>query len=451
MKLWDTTPASATRGSVMDRRTFLKSTAFAAAPAFLRQRSCGSGKNPAGKHLVLVMMENRSFDHLLGWLPNADGKQAGLQFPNKTGGSEPTFELAPDFTGCKYPVPDHSYAGGRVEIDAGKMDGFLKPASSGLNAIGYYTEKDLPFSSALARNYTTCDHYFSSFLGPTYPNRLFQHCGQTDRIDNSLKLSSLPTIWDRLQAAGISHHYYFNNIPFLALWGLKYVGITRLYSDFLSDCAAGKLPAVSFVDPTFTTLGNLADDDEPHSDVRNGDAFLAKTFHALSTSPNWPDTIFVVNFDEWGGFFDHVPPPRAIAPNNVDTDLVDGKALLGCRIPCIVASPWTRGNPASPRLHATVCDHTSVLKLIESIWKLPPLATREQSQDTGNLLDALDLNHADTAVPAMPDPQPVRPSSLCSSSFSPAAAPSTPEPSNNSPAAYQKMLDTGMVKGFPGH
>lgn len=434
----------------MDRRAFLQSTAMAAVPAFLRQGSCGGGKNPPGKHLVLVTMENRSLDHLLGWLPNADGKQAGLEFPNKAGGVDATFELAPDFTGCKYPVPDHSYGGARTEVDGGKMDGWLKSAS-GLNAIGYYKEVDLPFSSALARNYTTCDHYFSSFLGPTYPNRLFQHCGQTDRTDNGLKLCTLPTIWDRLRAAGISHHYYFGNIPFLALFGLKYAGITRLYSDFLEDCRRGKLPAVSFVDPTFTTLGNLADDDEPHSDVRNGDAFLAKTFHAVANSPNWKDTIFVVNFDECGGFFDHVAPPRAVAPNQVDTDLVDGKALLGCRVPCLIASPWTRGDPANPKIYRAVSDHTSVLKLIESIWNVRPLAKREESADVSNLMDALDMAKPDATVPTLPQPQPERPSSLCLSALAAQPKPATNEVNDHAAAAFQKMVDTGMVKGFPGH
>jgi phospholipase C len=286
---------------------------------------------PAVEHVVLVMMENRSFDHLFGWLPNADGKQAGLHFPNKAGGYNATHELAPDFTGCAYPDPDHSYSGARVEVNRGKMNGFLQPASNGLNAIGYYRERDLPFRAALARNYTSCDRYFPSILGPTFPNRIFQHAGATDRLGDTFTISKLPTIWDHLKAMGVSHRYYFNNVPFLALWGKKYIGISALYAEFLADCAAGTLPAVSYVDPTYTTLDNLDEDDHPFSDVRNGDAFLAKTFRAVSSSPNWPNTIFIVNFDEWGGFYDHVPPPRALAPNHADPDLVDGKALLGCR------------------------------------------------------------------------------------------------------------------------
>src|SRR5271169_1494393 len=117
----------------MNRRAFLKTTGAVATTPLLSELASANG--PQIEHVVLVMMENRSFDHLLGWLPNADGKQAGLQFSNKTGGFNSTFELAPDFTGCSYSDPDHSYSGARVEVDGGKMDGFLMPASNGLNAI----------------------------------------------------------------------------------------------------------------------------------------------------------------------------------------------------------------------------------------------------------------------------------------------------------------------------
>ncbi len=336
------------------------------------------------------------------------------------------------------------------------MNGFLL-TSNGVNSIGYYREQDLPFRSALARNYTTCDAYFPSILGPTFPNRIFQHSGQTDRLGDTFDISSLPTIWDRLAAANVSRKYYFSNLPFLALWGLKYVGITALYADFLSDCVSGKLPQVSFVEPTFTTLTNLDEDDHPFSDVRNGDAFLAKTFKAVSTSPNWPNTVFIVNYDEWGGFYDHVPPPRALAPNNVDTDLVDGKALLGCRVPCVVASPWTRGNPSNPTVNHTVFDHTSVLKLLESLWQLEPLAARETSDDVGNLLDVMGDTYQ-PALPSLPHPGYVFPSSFCFSNVpfvSTAAVPTVSlgatERPDDEATTFAKMIQSGMLKGFPGY
>ena len=106
----------------MNRRSFLKTTAAvtAAGPLLAQELSSTSTVNPGVQHIVVVMMENRSFDHLLGWLPTADGKQAGLQFPDKAGALQSTHELAPDFTGCAFPDPDHSYAGGRTEIDAAR-------------------------------------------------------------------------------------------------------------------------------------------------------------------------------------------------------------------------------------------------------------------------------------------------------------------------------------------
>ena len=428
----------------MNRRTFLKTGAVAATGPLLSELASAADQ-PDIHHVVLVMMENRSFDHLLGWLPNADGKQAGLQFPNPSGGVNQTFELAPDFTGCSYTDPDHSYSGGRTEVNNGQMNGFLLDTSNQLNAIGYYRAQDLPFRSALARHYTTCDRYFPSILAPTFPNRIFQNAGATDRLDDSFSISKLPTIWDHLAAKGVSHQYYFNNLPFLALWGLKYLDICSKYSDFIAACAAGTLPAVSFVDPSFTTIDNLDDDDHPFSDVRNGDAFLAKTFRAVSSSPNWPNTVLIINFDEWGGFYDHVPPPRALAPNNVDPDLVDGKALLGIRVPCIVASPWTLGNPSSPRVNHTVFDHTSVLKLIESVFDVPPVAARETSNDVGNLMEVLSDTYEPT-VPALPDPGYVIPSSLCASSIGGPEA--TAARKDDEPTTFLKMLESDFVRSF---
>src|SRR5215467_7720337 len=192
-------------------------------------------------HIVVVMMENRSFDHLFGWIPGADGKQEGLTFKDADGVAHATHHLAPDFTGCGHPDPDHSYAGGRIQYANGKMDGFLVDAVNDDYALGYYTEPDRPFHNALARQYTVCDRYFCSILGPTFPNRMFSHAAQTDRLSNTFTLSVLPTIWDRLALAGVSAAYYFSNLPFLGLWGPKYVSISRTYAQYLTDAALGTL------------------------------------------------------------------------------------------------------------------------------------------------------------------------------------------------------------------
>jgi phospholipase C len=357
------------------------------------------------QHIVVVMMENRSFDHLLGWHPTADGIQAGLQYTDAAGTTLSTHALAPDYMGCEFNDPDHSFEGSRTSYDGGAMDGFLRAGNNDEYAIGYYVEEDRPFLSALARNYTTMDRFFGSILSETFPNRFFLHAAQTDRLANSLDTSTLPTIWDRLAEAGVSGRYYYSDISFLALWGNKYDAISASYGQFLNDAGAGTLPAVSFVDPRFLVeeLGTC-NSDHPHCDIRAGDAFLAEAFHAVASGPDWPETIFIVIYDEGGGFFDHVAPPRAAAPNDVDPDIVQGQTLLGFRVPAIIASPWSKGRPGRPRVNSTVFDHTSVLKLIEWRWHLRPLTARDASGDVGNLVDTLAFGRFDPAVPDLPMP-----------------------------------------------
>jgi phospholipase C len=398
----------------VNRRNFLRSAASVSAAALASALSEAKSQIqpldsllPAPElsgieHVVVVMMENRSFDHLLGWMPNANGRQAGLTYPDNNGNPQPTHRLN-YYVGCSHPDPDHSYAGGRSEYDGGKMDGWLRTSTNDSFSIGYYEQADLPFFGTLALNFTTLCNYFPSILSSTYPNRVFQHAAQTDRLSNTLDLSSLPTIWDRLQDAGVSCRYYYSNVPFLALWGLKYVGISSVYAQFAADVASGELPSVSFVDPWFTILDDgLGNDDHPHADLRKGEIFLREIVTTLAASPLWSKTVLVINRDEWGGFFDHVVPPRVVAPNNVDTDLVDGKALLGCRVPTLIVSPFARGNPAKPRINSLLYDHTSVLKLIEWRWSLDPLTARDASDEIANLACALNFQSQDPSMPELP-------------------------------------------------
>jgi phospholipase C len=402
------------------------------------------------KHVVVVMMENRSFDHFLGWLPNADGKQARLSYQDVNGMSHPTHELAPDWTGCGFNDPDHSYSGGRIEVDNGKMDGFMKTSTADVYAIGYYQEADNQFLPKFARNFLTCDMYFPSILAPTFPNRIFQLCGQTDRLDDSVSLCWYPTIFDHCSAAGVSCGYYYGNIPFLALFPIDALLYSHPFATFLADCAAGVLPAVSFVDPSFTLLLNTANDNHPESDIRNGDAFLAEVYNAVATGPDWDSTVLVMNYDEWGGFFDHVPPPRALAPNNTDPDLVDGKALLGCRCPCIVASPWTVGAPTNPTVDHRVFDHTSVLKMIESVFSVKPLAARETSSDVGNLLSVIDCSGPSRPAPALPQPQPVIPQTICLSTIVSSSSSSTAMVrSDDESRGFQRLEQAARQRGWP--
>jgi phospholipase C len=339
------------------------------------------------KHVVVVMMENRSFDHFLGWLPGADGRQAGLAYPDPSGGLVPTFALAPDYQGCSYADPDHSFEGGRIAYNNGACDGWLV-ANPDPYSIGYYTEADLPFLARAARDWTVCDRYFAAIMAPTTPNRLYQHCAVTDRIDSSTTPTTLPTIWDQLAARDLVGRYYFSDVPFLGLWGTRYAGITRPYAEFLADCASGELPQVAFVDPPFAgEEAGGSSDDHPHGDIRAGETFLAHTYAAITRSPAWRHTVLVINFDEWGGFFDHVPPPAA-------ADVDPRFELRGFRVPCIVISPFARRGFVANGIY----DHTSVLTMIESLWNLPPLSIRDANAN--NLADVLDTSTLQLAAPA---------------------------------------------------
>ncbi len=385
------------------------------------------------EHVVVVMMENRSFDHFLGWLPGADGRQGGLAYPDPSGRLHRTFKQH-QLNGCGFKDPDHSYGGGRIQYDGGRMDGFLLDTANDSYAISYYTHADRPFMGTLARHYTTCDRYFCAILGPTFPNRIFQHAGQTDRLENTFTASTLPTIWDQLnRPGGPTGHYYYSDLPVLALWGSKYLSISSPVSQFLADAAAGTLPNVAFVDPAFAGEGSgVSDDDHPLADIRAGDAFLSRLFHAVSSGPAWERTVFVINYDEWGGFFEHVPPPRVTAgvpvgaspSSGVDQDLdAKGRVLLGFRVPCIVASPFTNVRAGNPPVAHRVFDHTSVLKLIEWRWRLDPLSRRDASRsqrDPGNLSTVLDFANPDPTVPSnIPDLPPFVPTAC------PAPAPAT--------------------------
>jgi len=250
------------------------------------------------------------------------------------------------------------------------------------------------------------DRYFCSYAGETFPNRFYQHAARTDRDHNLQKISTLPSIWDHLSpipnTQGVpTGGYFFRDLPFLALWGTKYfpfwhpfapgdvdaLGIPVVTPSFLDTVAAGNLPNVSFVDPAFDTEGNgTSADDHPLADIRLGERFIADTYHALANAGYLDNTVLVVTFDEWGGFYDHVPPPRVVDdtdPATVDHTgdsstptegrLVPDYTQLGFRVPTIVVSNLA---PAQV-VHHGPFEHASTLKLIESTFGLPALTARD--------------------------------------------------------------------------
>ena len=260
----------------------------------------------------------------------------------------------------------------------------------------------------------------------------------------AFRYARIATIFDHCRQAHVSCGYYYGNVPFLALFPIDALLYSHSFSTFLSDCAKGSLPTVSFVDPSFTLLLNTANDNHPESDIRNGDAFMAEVYNAVATSPEWDSTVLVLNYDEWGGFFDHVPPPRALAPNNTDTDLVNGKALLGCRVPCIVASPWTvNQTPSNPSVvHTCLRSHLGA-KMIESVFGVKPLAARETSGDTGNLLSVIDFSNSPKAAPVLPRPQPVTPQTICASSIGPLIR------NDDEHNSFRKLHQAAQDRGWP--
>ena len=332
-------------------------------------------------HIVVVMMENRTFDHMLGWVPGADGVQAGLKFKNIEGTTVETFPLSADplygYGACAWADPNHGYAGGRTQLNNGAMDGWLLTGGTKDNPndkfpVGYYTADDLPFFKGVVDNWTVCDQYYSGILSSTYPNRFYMHSGETDRLTNTFDISSLPTIWDRLADKGVSGTYYFSDLPLLALWGTKYVaaGTALPYATFLAQAAAGLLPAVSYVEPRFLGEGNqVSNDDHPAADVRDGQVFLNGIYEALRDSPNWERTLLIINYDEWGGFYDHVVPP--IGPVSPAEAALGNDGRLGFRVPCLLIGPRV-----AKGVSKLAFDPQSILNLITWRFGLEPVGSR---------------------------------------------------------------------------
>ncbi|HEX8752100.1 MAG TPA: alkaline phosphatase family protein [Solirubrobacterales bacterium] len=355
---------------------------------------------------VVLMMENRSFDHYLGWLPGADGRQGGLSYVDAAGNSHPTHRLAADFQGCAHPDPDHSWEGGRAQIDGGRMDGFLRSGENDVFAIGYYAEQDLPFIPAVARAFTSFDRFFCSLLASTYPNREYMHAAQSYGMrDNTIPLGAeglgFPdsTIFAALAAKGIDSRYFYTDIPVSALWGAPGLARSGQVQEYYERCASGTLPAVSFVDPAF--LGEeqgTSGDEHPHGDVRTGQAFMADVVHAFLESPQFRRGALFIVYDEWGGFFDHVRPPRVPdvrSSGNLDEDF----GQMGMRIPAVLVSPYARRGHVDHNIYG----FESILKLIRYRFGVPPLTTRDAY--ARNMVRSFDFeSKPDYEIPSLSDP-----------------------------------------------
>jgi phospholipase C len=387
-------------------------------------RALGDPKDAPFDHVVLLTMENRSFDHLLGWLPGADGEQAGLSFPGLDGKQYKSHDLGKQYQGCEFLDPRHQWEAGVTQLNGGKANGFLftqvhegekQPAD--LWPIGYYGSAAVPILGALAQSYTTFDRYFSSLNAGTWPNRIYQVAAATDLDVTGIVLpdgSAVPTskiettIYDRLADAGLTAGYYHQGEPMTYVFASrKYDAITHPIADFFTAAQQGTLPNFTIVEPDYTSVSEsngTSNDDHPWGSIRSGEGFIQKIYDAVTTSPQWSRTVFVVNFDEWGGFYDHVVPPKVEDDNqNPNPGPHPDYSQLGFRVPCVVISPW------SPQTVVTSgpYEHCSVLRMMEWRWGLPPMSKRDQTAK--NLAETLDfsLQRPPAKLPAFTAPTPV--------------------------------------------
>jgi phospholipase C len=369
----------------------------------------GTDLVPQIRHVVVVMMENHSFDNYLGTLGRGDGfdldRHGRPRDTNRAAdGTEVRAFRMPSTCQLDH-EPSNAWNASHISLGARlRNDGFVR--GSGPVAMGYWTGDDLPFYHSLASRFPLCDRWFASCLAQTYPNRKYLMAGTSSgqiRTDLS-EIGKAPppngTIFERLDAHGISWRNYHVNLPQVAL----FPPVVQSHPDsfptidqFFSDARTGGLPAFSLVDPDFIDDGS----EENNADVRVGEQFVAKVVDAVMHSPAWPHTMLIWTYDEGGGYYDHVVPPRAIAPDTtapfIDpaTDRPGGFDRYGFRVPAVIVSPYARKRYVSHEVH----DHTSVLKLLETKWNLPALTYRDAN--ASNLLDSLDL---DARRPAFLEP-----------------------------------------------
>ena len=358
---------------------------WATAPAATRARRSGrrgARGDPPIRNLVISCQENHSFDSYFGFAPEVQrrgfGPPPGFSQPDAAGGMHPVFHQ----TALRTADPHHSWAAAHIQYGGGRMDGFFE--SSGEVALGFHTANELPFYHSLfdAPDAALCATYFCSMLGPSSPNRLYLMSGTSGGITSNgfccfgiFDSGQWPIILDLLDEAGVTWKIYdsggledvlSSDVENVAMFWSRWAQDQRAlctYDDYLLDCAAGSLPAVSWLIPSYTKQV----DEHPPADLSGGMRLQEEAIGALRASPLWPRSAFLLTYDEHGGFFDHVAPPQVDAYG------------LGIRVPLWVISPMLR----RPGVVATrrPAEHVSTLKLIERLHGMPTLASRNHAFD----------------------------------------------------------------------
>jgi phospholipase C len=350
--------------------------------------------------VVILMLENRSFDHLLGWLGTDEAylEEGRRRFGSKFRIAASTDEeyLDPEgrqfrtheafdglkgesgaLRGCHYNIPGHSWTQGRAQ----RGRGFLaKDTGNDEYAISYFDGNAFPYHRAISSSFTVLDHYFSSVLGPTFPNRQYLHSAQSEGYKSDpgpLKsgIFKAETIWDRILAANVPATYYYTDVPLLRLWGPHLKPLVAPVTQYFEQALAGTLPNVVMVEPSFKGANRA--DGHPRGDLRIAAAFAGVVVEALLHSPQWSRSMLVIAHDEWGGFYDHVTPPRFPDARASDND-ADDFSQAGFRVAAALVSPFAAGNAVD----STPYDHTSILRFLE--WRFLGAPARGTHRGSGS-------------------------------------------------------------------
>jgi phospholipase C len=345
------------------------------------------------------MLENRSFDHLLGW-PDVQGRKVPFNPSNLALGYAPVFELTSPDAYQTVPDPCHEFPAvtlqlfGREDPPPGAgptNDGFVLSYSQTLDdeghaigpehgrmILGCMSPSAVPVIRRLANEFAVCDNWFASVPGPTWPNRDFIHAGTSmghvDSPGHGQMAWGYPhqrTIYHNLKDAGRTWKVYYHDFPqvfwFRDLVQYKDTNFAK-FDQFDAEAQTGDFPNYSFIEPRyFNAIGMGANDGHPPHDVREAEALTASVYNSLRQSPHWKSTLFVLVYDEHGGFYDHVAPPAAVRPDERESKSPPfAFDRLGVRVPALLISPWV----GKKKIDSTLYDHTSILAFLKKHFGL---------------------------------------------------------------------------------
>ncbi len=378
------------------------------------------------EHIVVLMLENRSFDNLFGLLQLQAGLIDGLSpsaprtNPAPNGAVVATWSDSGDPSDKTIPDPDpgelftditQQLFNGGPESQAPSMNGFANNYAShnGVprNIMHAFVPSDVPALTTLANEFAVCDQWFASAPCQTWPNRFFVHCATAGGYENNdAKHAPFPmnTIFNELDGLK-TWKIYFHDFPQSALlsrlWG-RFENF-KLFDAFLADAKAGTLPNYSFIEPMYyPTLETPPNDMHPPHNVAYGDALVASVYNAVRSSPNWSSTMLIVTFDEHGGCYDHVPPPPAVSPEIPRPGQVFAFDRYGVRVPAVIVSPMTSPMILRAPAGTTPFDHTSVISTVRNCFGVGTHLTARDAKapDLSAVINAeLDVNRGPASLP----------------------------------------------------